>query len=80
MDNFRTGSPKNVSALTKTAHFKLVEHDITIPCMIKGIDEIYNLACPASPIMQALQGKDLTLYGDDRQTRSFQYVDDGSTT
>lgn len=50
LDNFRTGHPKNVSALTNHPYFKLVEHDITMPYMIKGIDEIYNLACPASPI------------------------------
>mgnify|MGYP000909431860 FL=1 len=50
LDNFRTGHPKNVSALTNHPYFKLVEHDITMPYMIKGIDGIYNLACPASPI------------------------------
>lgn len=50
LDNFRTGHPGNVSALTNHPYFKLVEHDITMPYMIKGIDEIYNLACPASPI------------------------------
>ena len=50
LDNFRTGHPGNVSALTNHPYFKLVEHDITMPYMIKGIDEIYNLACPASPV------------------------------
>lgn len=50
LDNFRTGHPGNVSTLTNHPYFKLVEHDITMPYMIKGIDEIYNLACPASPI------------------------------
>ena len=50
LDNFRTGSLKNVSPLINNPCFKLVEHDITMPYKIQGIDEIYNLACPASPV------------------------------
>ena len=50
LDNFRTGSLKNVSPLMNNPCFKLVEHDITMPYKIQGIDEIYNLACPASPV------------------------------
>ena len=50
LDNFRTGHLQNVSALTDHPDFTLVEHDITMPYMTKGIDEIYNLACPASPL------------------------------
>lgn len=50
LDNFRTGSLKNVSPLMNNPCFKLVEHDITMSYKIQGIDEIYNLACPASPV------------------------------
>lgn len=50
LDNFRTGSLKNVFPLMNNPCFKLVEHDITMPYKIQGIDEIYNLACPASPV------------------------------
>ncbi len=50
MDNFKTGSPGNVSAFMDNPRFRLVEHDITIPHAEKGVDEIYNLACPASPV------------------------------
>lgn len=52
LDNFSTGSFDNVSALTGNPYFKLIEHDITrTPYHLQtgGIDEIYNLACPASP-------------------------------
>lgn len=50
LDNFSTGNPDNVSALTESPYFKLIEHDITQPYYItEHIDEIYNLACPASP-------------------------------
>lgn len=53
LDNFSTGNLDNVSALTENPYFKLIEHDITrSPYHIPTghIDEIYNLACPASPI------------------------------
>lgn len=50
LDNFRTGHPGNVSALADNPCFRLVTHDITIPYAEDGIDEIYNLACPASPV------------------------------
>lgn len=50
LDNFSTGCPQNVSSLTSNPDFKLIEHDITTPYIIEGVDEIYNLACPASPI------------------------------
>lgn len=51
LDNFFTGSKDNVLHLINNPHFELVEHDIVNPCCVeKHIDEIYNLACPASPI------------------------------
>jgi UDP-glucuronate decarboxylase len=49
VDNFFTGSRDNVLALLGNPRFELVRHDITFPLYVE-IDEIYNLACPASPI------------------------------
>ena len=51
LDNFLTGSPKNIQHLTANPNFQMAEQDITPPyCPDGPIDEIYNLACPASPI------------------------------
>ncbi len=50
LDNFFTGSRENVAHLASNPHFELVEHDIIKPFSFSGsVDEIYNLACPASP-------------------------------
>ncbi len=49
IDNFFTGSKKNVLHLLDNPFFELVRHDVTMPYFVE-IDEIYNLACPASPI------------------------------
>ena len=49
VDNFFTGTRDNVLTLLGNPRFELVRHDITFPLYIE-IDEIYNLACPASPI------------------------------
>ena len=49
VDNYYSGSRDNVSHLLGDPHFELVRHDITFPLYIE-VDEIYNLACPASPI------------------------------
>ncbi len=48
LDNFFTGSKENIQNLLDNKNFELIEHDIINPIDIK-IDEIYNLACPASP-------------------------------
>jgi len=48
-DNFFTGSKDNVEHLIENPKFELIRHDITFPLFIE-VDEIYNLACPASPI------------------------------
>jgi UDP-glucuronate decarboxylase len=48
-DNFFTGSKANVSHLLKNPFFELLRHDVTFPLYVE-VDEIYNLACPASPI------------------------------
>jgi UDP-glucuronate decarboxylase len=49
VDNFFTGSKANVAHLLKYPSFELMRHDITFPLYVE-VDEIYNLACPASPI------------------------------
>ncbi len=49
LDNFYTGSRKNVLHLLDNPYFEILRHDVTIPCYLE-IDEIYNLACPASPV------------------------------
>lgn len=49
MDNFFTGAKKNIVPLMKNPFFEVIRHDVTMPYFIE-VDEIYNLACPASPI------------------------------
>jgi len=49
VDNYYTGNKQNVSHLMDNKYFELYRHDITFPLFIE-VDEIYNLACPASPI------------------------------
>ncbi|MER8632771.1 SDR family oxidoreductase [Mesorhizobium opportunistum] len=49
VDNFFTGSRKNVSSLLDNRSFEIIRHDVTFPLYVE-VDEIYNLACPASPI------------------------------
>jgi UDP-glucuronate decarboxylase len=48
-DNFYTGSKRNIAHLMSHPAFEVIRHDITFPLYIE-VDEIYNLACPASPI------------------------------
>jgi len=54
VDNFLTGNAKNVEHLKGETRFRLVEHDINLPlegvAALGGIDRIYHLACPASPV------------------------------
>ncbi len=49
VDNFFTGRRRNIAALLDDRNFELMRHDITHPLFVE-VDEIYNLACPASPI------------------------------
>lgn len=49
LDNFFTGNKQNIVHLVSNPFFELVRHDVTMPFFIE-VDEIYNLACPASPI------------------------------
>ena len=48
-DNFFTGARRNIERLLDHRHFELLRHDVTFPLYIE-VDEIYNLACPASPV------------------------------
>jgi len=50
LDNLFTGSINNISDLMENVNFEFVNHDITEPYYSENLDEIYNLACPASPI------------------------------
>jgi len=49
VDNFYSGTKENVAHLFSNPHFELLRHDVTFPLYVE-VDEIYNLACPASPI------------------------------
>ena len=49
LDNFFTGTKTNIKHLFDHPHFELMRHDVTFPLYVE-VDEIYNLACPASPI------------------------------
>ena len=48
-DNFFTGTKDNIAHLLPNPHFDLMRHDVTFPLFVE-VDEIYNLACPASPV------------------------------
>ncbi|TVP78618.1 MAG: SDR family oxidoreductase [Puniceicoccaceae bacterium] len=49
MDNFFTGRKRNILPLLQNPHFELMRHDVTDPFKVE-VDQIYNLACPASPV------------------------------
>jgi UDP-glucuronate decarboxylase len=49
VDNFFTGTRSNVEHLLRHPYFELIRHDVTFPLYVE-VDEIFNLACPASPI------------------------------
>ena len=49
LDNYYTGSKENILHLRENPHFELLRHDIVNPIVLE-VDQIYNLACPASPI------------------------------
>jgi UDP-glucuronate decarboxylase len=49
VDNFFTGSKRNVSHLLSHPYFELMRHDVTFPLYVE-VDQIFNLACPASPV------------------------------
>ncbi len=49
VDNFFTGSKRNIAHLRDSPYFELLRHDVTFPLYVE-VDRIYNLACPASPV------------------------------
>ena len=49
VDNLFTGSKENIAHLMHKPYFELMRHDVTVPLYVE-VDEIYNLACPASPV------------------------------
>lgn len=49
LDNFFTGSKNNIAHLLPNPHFDVIRHDVTNPILLE-VDQIYNLACPASPV------------------------------
>lgn len=49
LDNFYTGTKRNVAHLVGNPYFEIIRHDVTFPLFLE-VDQIYNLACPASPI------------------------------
>ena len=49
VDNYFTGTKKNINELFSNPYFEMVRHDICFPLYVE-VDEIFNLACPASPI------------------------------
>lgn len=49
VDNFYTGSKRNINHLIENRRFELLRHDVTFPLYVE-VDEIFNLACPASPV------------------------------
>ena len=49
LDNFFTGTKENIAHLMGNPYFELIRHDVTFPLYLE-VDEIFNLACPASPI------------------------------
>lgn len=53
LDNYFTGSKNNIIHLLDNPYFEVIRHDVTMPYYIE-VDEIYNLACPASPIQYQL--------------------------
>ena len=54
LDNLYSGSIKNIKELLNNPNFTFIEHDIVEPIELKNIKEIYNLACPASPVSYQL--------------------------
>ena len=55
LDNYFTGSKRNIVHLLDNPYFELIRHDVTMPLFVET-DEIYNLACPASPVHYQYNG------------------------
>jgi hypothetical protein len=70
VDNFFTGTRRNIEHLLSNKSFELLRHDITHPLFVE-VDEIFNLACPASPIHYK---KDQSKQGGCHRTRRISSV------
>ena len=57
VDNFFTGSKQNIAHLMDNPFFEMMRHDVTFPLYVE-VDQIFNLACPASPIHYQFDGAD----------------------
>lgn len=76
LDNYFTGSKRNILPLRGRPNFEMVRHDVTEPILLE-VDQVYNLACPASPVhYQFNPVKTVKTNGSGQQTRAFCYVDD----
>ncbi|KAJ5223224.1 UDP-glucuronic acid decarboxylase 1 [Penicillium chermesinum] len=65
VDSFETGSPKNLQHLENHPQFTLINHDIQYPFQgLEEIDQIYNLACPASPPQESIGNRKIQGYSD----------------
>ena len=65
LDNFFTGNKQNIAHLIDNPSFELIRHDVTYPLSVE-VDEIFNLACPASPIhyqLDPVQTTKTSVYG-----------------
>ena len=65
VDNFYTGTKGNILPLLDNPHFEMMRHDVTFPLYVE-VDDIYNLACPASPIhyqFDPVQATKTSVYG-----------------
>ncbi len=56
VDNLFTGSKANIEHLLPHPRFEFIRHDVTFPLYVE-VDEIYNLACPASPVPLPVQSR-----------------------
>jgi len=71
VDNYFTGNKANIRHLLGNDRFELIRHDVTFPLYIE-VDEIYNLACPASPVHyqhDPVQTTKTSVHGDAGQAR-----------
>ena len=67
IDNLSTGNKNNISHLLSSQNFEFLHHDVSVPLDVE-VDQIYNLACPASPIHYASQDS------KDKRLRCHQYA------
>lgn len=64
LDNFYTGRRSNIAHLLPNPNFEMIRHDICFPLYIE-VDEIYSLACPASPIFRVCKCRERPTWAHD---------------